>query len=236
MRTASYSFFPFLQGSCNSYLIVSGSEGLLIDPGKTHKVQFLERKIPEKGIALEQIKHIVLTHTHYDHVEGLKRMAEKTGAAVWVHKNEAGYLEEGRTPLPKGTMRFASTMISLANRFFPAMSEYSGTLADHRVDQITCLNLGNLGIMLVPTPGHTRGSMSVITGRAAMVGDTCFHILRGRNFPPFADDTAQLLKSWELLLSLPVDTFYPGHGKPIPRSMLEESFRKHNSRLQATVL
>jgi len=220
----------FREGSCNSYLIVSSGEALLVDPGKVHKVQFLEKKLPEKGISLEQIRHIVLTHTHYDHVEGLSRLLEKTDARVWVHRNEAVFLENGETPFPGGTGLFSRMFSWFGAKCLSPLSKYPPVSPSDPVTEETHLQTGKVQVTLIPTPGHSPGSMTILAGRYALVGDTCFHIFPGRNYPPFADDPAQLIKSWEKLLALPVETLYPGHGKPFPRQMLETNYAKRQNR------
>ncbi|HDR88523.1 MAG TPA: MBL fold metallo-hydrolase [Bacteroidetes bacterium] len=226
----NHTLHIFREGSCNSYLIVSSGEALLVDPGKVHKVQFLEKKLPEKGIRLEQIRHIVLTHTHYDHVAGLKRLLEKTDARVWVQRKEAGFLENGETPFPGGTGPFFRMISWFGTKCLSPLSKYPPVSPTDRVDDKTTLQTGKILVTLIPTPGHSPGSLTILAGRYALVGDTCFHIFPGKNYPPFADDPAQLIKSWKKLLNLPVETFYPGHGKPFPRQMLETNYEKKLNR------
>jgi glyoxylase-like metal-dependent hydrolase (beta-lactamase superfamily II) len=77
---------------------------------------------------------------------------------------------------------------------------------------------------ILPTPGHTSGSVSVIvSNRHALVGDTLFNVFKKNLFPPFADDQEELVRSWEKLLDTGCDTFYPGHGKPFKIDRLRQS-------------
>ena len=55
---------------------------------------------------------------------------------------------------------------------------------------------------------------------------TLFNIFPWTVYPPFANDEAELLKSWEKLLSTGCQTFYPGHGKPFSRKKFRKFFDK----------
>jgi glyoxylase-like metal-dependent hydrolase (beta-lactamase superfamily II) len=80
---------------------------------------------------------------------------------------------------------------------------------------------------VVPTPGHSRGSVSVILESGeAFVGDTGFNVpfvSRKSVFPPWAEDVAVLGESWKKLLLSGARMFYPGHGRPFDREKLRRS-------------
>jgi len=66
---------------------------------------------------------------------------------------------------------------------------------------------------VIHTPGHTPGSMIVLMDGGELIGgDTFFGLTGKKHFPPFAEDTEALLKSWEMVRKLPVRTIYPAHG------------------------
>jgi hydroxyacylglutathione hydrolase len=79
---------------------------------------------------------------------------------------------------------------------------------------------------VLPTPGHTIGSMSILIGRKGFVGDTLFGIRSETISPPFLSDIAALKKSWAALLRTDCLSFYPGHGKAIDRRRFENYFEK----------
>ena len=82
--------------------------------------------------------------------------------------------------------------------------------------------LGEFGVdgFIVPTPGHTEGSISVVlpTGEA-FVGDLAVNFI-GSVFPPFAENTQVLLKSWRKLVGQGVKTIHPSHGRPFNVDLL----------------
>jgi glyoxylase-like metal-dependent hydrolase (beta-lactamase superfamily II) len=83
---------------------------------------------------------------------------------------------------------------------------------------------------IIHTPGHTAGSSSLIIGNRAFVGDSLFNMMR-KIYPPFANNESLLLKSWEKLLDLDVDWYYPAHGKRLSREVVE---KEYNRRLKVT--
>ena len=66
---------------------------------------------------------------------------------------------------------------------------------------------------VLPTPGHSPGSISaIIDDEIAIVGDAMFGVFAGSVFPPFADDVRLMVESWKKLLDTGCGTYLPGHG------------------------
>jgi glyoxylase-like metal-dependent hydrolase (beta-lactamase superfamily II) len=83
---------------------------------------------------------------------------------------------------------------------------------------------------IIPTQGHTEGSLSVLmpTGEA-FVGDLAANYLPfglDPMLPPFADNVAELLASWEKLLASGATLICPTHGKPFPAALLKRKLRE----------
>jgi hydroxyacylglutathione hydrolase len=215
---------------CNMWLIVDGDKSILIDAGYDGKINDLEHTLVDNGLKPGDIKMIVMTHTHFDHACGLKQIKELTGAKVVVNENEAGYLVEGFCPLPKGTRWYSGIVSWLGRNIIYGVAKYQSVNPD--ITLKVKLDLGRYGMegYIIPTPGHTSGSQSLIIGEHAFVGDDVFGIFRNTIFPPFADDVPSLLKSWQELLDTGCTMFYPGHGKVIERSRLEDELRKKKYR------
>ena len=79
--------------------------------------------------------------------------------------------------------------------------------------------------MIIHTPGHTKGSSCLIFDKYAFVGDTMFNIM-GKIYPPFANDTNFLIRSWKKLIGLNSDYYYPAHGKRISYGEFENQMLK----------
>jgi len=222
-----YSIFTVPMGHSNSYLIVSGGRGILVDAGSTSKIKNLRTALEKNNLSFSDIVLIVLTHTHYDHVSCLAEIKERSGAKVLVHAADKKYLEKGMTPFPRGTMWFSKIISGIGKTLLVSKSKYPPVSPEIAIRGKYDLGKYIPGAKVIPTPGHTAGSISlVIKNEAAFVGDALFNIIPGTVFPPFANDVPELLKSWEKLIATGCITFYPSHGKSFPLQKLKDSYEK----------
>lgn len=227
-----YSIITIPMGHSNSFLIVSEGRGILVDAGYPGKIKNLQIALERNHLGFPDIVLVVLTHTHYDHVGCLAEIKEKSGAKILVHTAEKEFLEKGATPFPRGTSWFSKIISRIGNTFMLSKSRYQPVVSsDIVVNDIYDLGKYISRAKIIPTPGHTAGSISlVIENEAAFVGDTLFNVIPGTVFPPFADDVPELLKSWKVLIDSGCRTYYPGHGKPITLQKLKASYEKRTKR------
>lgn len=123
-----------------AYLLDSGEGLILIDTGYRASFYLLIDRIWRAGYDPKQIKKILLSHWHWDHVNGARYLQELTGAEVWISSidEEQHQLWKDRTdPLP--------------------MVDYK---VDHFYDDSTTIDLGRFSIHARLTPGHTPGATS----------------------------------------------------------------------------
>jgi len=219
-------------GYSNSVLLVNGSKSILVDAGVRGPIQRFKILFKENNLVPEDIKLIVLTHTHYDHTGNLKALVELTGAKVLVHKNEFENLKTGFTPIPKG-VNFKTRFIAEFGRFFyPKYASTKPFLADIINDNQFDLNAFGLDGKIISTPGHTNGSQSVIIGNIIISGDTFLNLKNGIVFPHFANNPKQLLETWQRLYDLGVQEIYPGHGKKMKVEQTFEAYEMWKKKLE----
>lgn len=167
----------------NCYIIISGGEIALIDPGdETEKILSEVNKYSGK------IKYIIHTHYHYDHCLASMQIKKYSGAKLLIHENEKDFVEN----------------------FIPDQYFIDGDFVD----------IGDLKLKVVLTPGHTRGSVCLFDaeGRFVFTGDTLFFEGYGRTDLPGGDEE-EMERSLKLLniLIKPEMTVYPGHGEVFTR-------------------
>ncbi len=150
----------------NTYLVVDEStkEGFIVDPGGYNPK--LTKKVSDEGIA---IKYIVLTHGHADHISGVnEHLDDFPDAKVVVHTNEKPMLED---PRENQSLMFGSAQTVKGDIFVNDGDE---------------LEVGNLRLKFIFTPGHTPGGMCIYVESEDVLfsGDTLFRQSIGRtDFP-----------------------------------------------------
>ncbi len=178
--------------AANCYIVADENtrEGMIIDPGE--EPDRVVRRIEELGI---DVKYIVLTHGHPDHIGGVKGVKEVTEGEILIHENEAGRLDSsGR----RGGFGFP-------------MGET--TPADRTLKGGESLDIGKLHFTVLHTPGHSPGGICLYGEGVVFSGDTLFNFGIGRyDFP--GSSGRQLMDSIHTkLMVLPDSTaVYPGHG------------------------
>ena len=174
----------------NCYILTSGDESVIIDPGEvTSELTALVGRL--------NVKYILLTHGHFDHIGALSEIKNITSAKVCIHKNDAGKLLDASK--------------SLAVDF--GYPNFTVPEADILLSEGDTLTFGSEKIRVMETPGHTSGSVCFITDKDIFSGDTLFCLTYGRtDFPD--GDTAALVASIDRLMALEGNyTVHPGHNR-----------------------
>lgn len=179
----------------NCYIVGSEAkkEALVIDPGDEANV-ILEAA---KGAGLD-IKQVVLTHGHMDHVGALAELKEATRASFLLHKDEV--------EMVLGRMRRPSAATTgHAHREMPQ--------PDRLLQGGDSIEVGEFSFVVLNTPGHSPGGICLYGHGIVFSGDSLFNFGIGRtDFPGCSE--AQLMDSiFTKLMVLPDDTVVlPGHG------------------------
>ncbi|MEC9489290.1 MAG: MBL fold metallo-hydrolase, partial [Halanaerobium sp.] len=193
-----------LGASC--YLLASGSEAVIIDPG-----DYLDRAakvIIQNGLSL---KYIINTHGHIDHIQGNNQFKEKLGGELAIHREDAGMLTDPAENL--------STL--------PGLTPFKSLPADRILADGDLLNFGAAELEVIHTPGHTRGSICLLCREEEVLftGDTLFAYSIGRtDFPHGSREMIDLsLKKLQGLAGgYPGLRIYPGHGGDVAYARVKE--------------
>ena len=165
-----------------TYLIANPLQriGTVIDLGWGGEAA--DRLLEEAAADGIDIKYVVATHFHADHINGIGYLLEKTGAELLVHEDEEG------------------SMCRLGYR------------PDIVVKHNDLLSLGGLTVRFFHTPGHSPGSLCLYSEDKLFTGDTLFVGGCGRADLPRSDPEALYHSLFNKILSLPEETLiYPGH-------------------------
>jgi glyoxylase-like metal-dependent hydrolase (beta-lactamase superfamily II) len=221
---SGYLILRIFSGRSNVFLITNGTVNLLVDTSVKQLWSLLVKRLNKLGI--KQLDYLILTHTHFDHAANTFRIKENYGARIIVHKEEARYLADGKNILIKGTNRFTHTLDGILKNVNQSI-KYPPCSYDFLVDSKMDMKKDGIDLYILHTPGHTPGSISVITdNEIALVGDAMFGIYKGSIFPPFGLDTRQMVLSWGRLLETGCLWFMPSHGSANPRALVEKEYNR----------
>ena len=171
----------------NTYIVTDEETGetAVIDPSLSE--DSLIEKIEDKNV-----KYILITHGHYDHIGGANLVKEKTGAKIVVHKEDEEMLLDSKKNYGDNT---------------------EPVYADILVEDGSELMLGNAKITVLHTPGHTKGGVCYIfeDDRIIFSGDTLFRLTAGRT-DLYGGNARTELMSLAKIGELEGDyKVYPGH-------------------------
>nr|WP_320025558.1 MBL fold metallo-hydrolase [uncultured Acetobacterium sp.] len=163
----------------------------VIDPG--FEDQRIINIIKENKL---NVKYILLTHGHFDHLGGVAQIKQLTGAKVLIHENDADCLGDSRRNL--------SVLAGMSMELEPA---------DGFLKEDEPIMLGDISIRVIHTPGHSKGGVCLLAEDVLFSGDTLFNTSIGRT--DFADgDLNELLNAIMSKLFILDDStkVLPGHG------------------------
>lgn len=163
----------------------------VIDPGG-HVKQILEViKRHDLDVAM-----IINTHGHFDHIGGNGDLLEATGAELIIHRDDRPLLE--RAPEHAAVFGLRAQASPQPTRVLNGGET---------------LQLGELSLQIIHTPGHSPGGMCILVDNYLMVGDTLFAGSIGRTDLPGGNHQQLIANIKEKLLPLPEETkVCPGHG------------------------
>lgn len=175
----------------NCYIVADDTtkEGMIIDPGAEG-----ERILKQVHDLELNIKYVVLTHGHIDHIGAVNEVIESTGARFLVHTAESSLIQSG-SPGLFGMSR-------------PSLPE-----PDKWLKGGDTIEVGSLRFLVLHTPGHSAGGICLYGHGVVFSGDTLFNFGIGRTDFPGGSFNQLMNNIYTKLMVLPDNTVVcPGHG------------------------
>lgn len=186
----------------NCYLLLdeASGEAAVVDPGFVN-----DRLLGE--IAKYKVRWILLTHGHFDHIEGVDRLRALTGAPSAAFRTEGAFAAD---PAQNGSLLMFGRPIACT--------------VDRLLEDGETIHVGAVPVQVMHTPGHTAGGCCYVTPEAVFTGDTLMGYSVGRCDLPTGDEAA-LAVSLQKLAALPGDPAICGGHGPVTR--LSEEKRRN---------
>src|SRR5204863_515340 len=190
-----HEIFPVGPLQCNCSIVgdEASREAMVIDPGDD--IQHVLEIVRKQNL---QVKQIVITHAHIDHVGGAMKLRAATGAPILLNQNDYDLLK---------MLDVQAAWIGMPS---PGKVEI-----DQSVGESDSVKAGSLAATVLHTPGHTEGSICLYFAaeKKLIAGDTLFAGSIGRTDLPGGSFEKIIRSLHDKVLELPDDTVViPGHG------------------------
>ncbi|MSU76793.1 MAG: subclass B3 metallo-beta-lactamase [Gemmataceae bacterium] len=187
-----------------TYLITTPEGHILINSSFDRTVPLIQKSVESLGFKMTDVKILLASHAHSDHVAGHALLQQVTGAKVFVMRGDDQVIASGG----KG-------------QYFYPKDRWSPCKVDRVLEDKDEVKLGGVTLVARRTPGHTRGcttwAWSVADGGkkydVVVIGspnvNPGYQLVNNKEYPEIADDFA---KTFAILKSLPCDVFLGAHG------------------------
>lgn len=210
----------------NWYLVESDAGLTVVDAGLPRYWPQLGAALAARSRELGDVRALVLTHGHVDHIGFAERLRVEAGARVLVHEADEALARTGEQP-PRERSALPYLWRPAAIRLFMHLSHAGGASIERPAELETFRDGDVLDVpgspQVIHTPGHSAGQccLAFAEHRALFVGDALctLNVLTGRRGPQvppgaFNDSSEQALTSLRRIESVDADVLLPGHGEP----------------------
>ena len=196
---------------CNTYLIIN-EDLTLVDTGLRGNVARIERYLDKLDYKLKDIKRIVITHAHIDHVNCLYQLKQETGAVVITGEHNADFVA-GKKQVHKSRgifgLIFGVVGIFYKYKPVPVDLELKDGARVPGVPDMTAISL----------PGHSEGNMGLYSpSRKILFSSDSVRVIDGKVVPPndkFTANMVEAVESIKKMSELEFTVLLPGHGNPV---------------------
>lgn len=198
------------------YVIV-GNDGLtLIDTSLPNSLPRIEVELKVIGKSLSDIKRILITHAHYDHIGSLAALQAASGAKVYAHHRYESAVIRGE----KSVVRPPREQLNLLGKLMISGKppDVAPVQVDYELKEGDLIDEALPGLQVIDEPGHSPGQCGFWQPdqRLLFCGDVMARIPFSLNTPPaaFTPDMDEAKRSIHKVAELGIATLCLGHGNP----------------------
>lgn len=227
MRDGTEHVTRFRMQFVSAYLLRGAGGMVLFDCGYPFFERLFKKRCAQNGVKPADIKLILLSHGHIDHIGGARALRELTGAPIAIDRRDAAALSTGRFGrlIPRTWLGWLTSLAANRQLLPPGCRCEPDILLDGELE----LNQYGVAGRAFHTPGHTPGSLSVILDSGeAVIADAImvnFPFLSEPSYPIYADDMDQVRDSVAKILALQPRVIYTAHGGPVTAEAVRRRYR-----------
>lgn len=224
MREVAEGVYRVPARHANTYLVEADNGLVLVDTGLPKSEKRILKAVSSLGRQPGDVKLVLLTHRHLDHIGSAAAVKHETSAMLVSHAFEKPYVAGTLVIItPRAWSlygRITRRALAVASSTMKVLRliKYHPVLVDEVADEESVLDNVGLDGSVLWTPGHTKGSVTLFVrkSRVAIVGDLLTS-KRGRLVEPiFMENPSQLRASVQRVLDLHPEIVCTGHGGPLP--------------------
>ena len=214
----------------DNYILFDTGGHLFFDKKFDNRREAIVNELKKYGCNEDNLKLIVLTHGDNDHVTNAPYLRKKYNTRIAMHSADEALVNNPemeklmenckyRSAVNRFVFLFMKSLIKKLIRKY--LKDYESFRPDILIDE--GFNLSEFGFhgKIIHIPGHTRGSIGIITDSGDFIsGDIFANTKKVESAPNFCD-FKELLKSIMRINSLKIKTIYPGHGNPFDAQLLK---------------
>ncbi|HEX3044484.1 MAG TPA: MBL fold metallo-hydrolase [Bacillota bacterium] len=214
----------------NSFILFDTGGHLTLDKTYTDRCKALRAELERLGCKPGNLKLIVLTHGDCDHVANAARIREEYQTKIAMHAGDLPLVENLTIEKMMRSFHYRSLVLNVVFQIMKrpikklshkVLNDFQPFKPDILVNEGDSLVEWGLDAKVLHIPGHTEGSIGVLTGNGDLIAGDIFNNVKKPGIALNGDDFKMLAQSVDRLKAMNIHTVYPGHGLPFQMSDLK---------------
>ena len=197
-----------IKNGCNCYIIENDGEGVLIDTGLSKGKNKIVDACQEKNIKL-----IILTHGHMDHIQCANYISKALAAPILMHEKDLELISNNLCQDMKGRM-IMGKILSFFSKLGAKYTTIERFEPQNIINSDTTIHECGIDIEIMELPGHTRGSIGIKIEEHFFVGDALMHMIRP-GISLLYENWDDLFESAKKITNVACTTIHFGHGNEV---------------------
>ena len=222
-KQVSENLYAAALGSVNAFLLRGPDRWVLIDTGLPKSADKVLAALAGLGGKPSDLRHILLTHAHSDHIGSAAALQQASGADISIHAVDEPIASAGTgfRPLKPAPGVFNKLLFTMVHATVP--QKVDPVRVGHRMEDGEILPYAN-ALRVIHTPGHCAGQVAFLLsegGGVLIAADTCMHVM-GLALTMAYEDIDLGRSSLKKLAAFEFNIAVFGHGKPLMRNAAAE--------------